>query len=307
MNTISMFPKHTQLLLKLGITNHELLGSGMEGYVYHHSEKKVVKIWRDRDIQHTSLQERKELFEMVAEQFKISVPEIFEIGVFGGTTYTVEKKLFGKAGHVVYLNSSEAVKRVLLDNYFEILSEIRKVRVSGEYGQILSGSKGKIKAETWTDFLKMKLENTQHKAHTKPDHDIENIDSLFENFFKQDLPLLNPRPEKHLVHGDIFLENVMADEQGNITGLLDFSSLTVIGDHLMDVTGMLYFGTVTEGVDETLYKHILEKINTAYPGNMRTIEIYLAYYSLLFINSKSDDPRTYQWCLRNLKKLGYLE
>lgn len=302
-----MFPEHSQLLAKLNVVNPELLGSGMEGYVYNYSKQKVVKIWRDKNIQHNSLQERKELFEMVAYQFKIPVPEIYEIGTKDGLTYTIEKKLFGKAGHVIYLNSSKMVKKNLLDNYFKILSEIKMVEVSGEFGQILSGSKGKIQSESWTEFLKMKLEDTKQKALNKPDHDIEYIDTLFENFFNKDLPRLNPKPEKHLVHGDIFLENVMADEQGNITGLLDFSSLTVIGDHLMDVTGMLHFGTVTEGIDETMHEYVLDKINKTYPGDMNTINIYLAYYSLLFINSKSFDTRTYDWCLRNLRKLGYLE
>ncbi|GIK83973.1 MAG: hypothetical protein BroJett025_05950 [Patescibacteria group bacterium] len=301
-----MLPDHKILLETLNIQSPQLLGSGMEGYVYDYFDDKVIKIWRDKHAKINQLQERQQLYEMLADQMQIYIPEIYEIGTVDSKTYTVEKKLFGKAGHVVYLTASEEVKIALLNNYFALLEELKKITISGKYGQILSSSMGKLQANTWTEFLGMKLAITKQEVITKPDHDIADIGKVFDYFFNSALPKLSKNPQKNLVHGDIFFENILADDKGSITGLLDFSSLTVIGDHIMDVTGLVYFACVTEGIGENVKKYLLEKAKQNYPDDFKMVDIYLAYYSLLFINSKSYDPRTYTWCVNNLKKLGYL-
>jgi len=59
-------------------------------------------------------------------------------------------------------------------------------------------------------------------------------------------------------------------------------------------------------VDEDATTYLLHKSLDAYPGSLSVLEAYLAYFSLLFINSKTYDPRTYTWCIKNFKKLRYV-
>lgn len=55
-----------------------------------------------------------------------------------------------------------------------------------------------------------------------------------------------------------------------------------------------------------LIEYLMNKAKKIYGDELDKLPIYLAYYSLLFVNSKSDDPQTYMWCLKNLQELGYL-
>lgn len=306
MKSNSLIMNHNNILSKLKIADPQLLGSGMEGYVYNFAEDRVIKIWRDKLHDQKHLDERKNLYEVVGRQLQVNVPEIYEIGLVDNITYTIEKKLIGKPGHIVFLNSNKSEQKKLLNNYYDLLLDLKNVQIDGSYGQILSGSKGKVQDESWTGFIRKKLDESKSESILKPDHNISNISELFNKFFVSDLNKINSKPKKSLVHGDIFLENVMVGENNKITGLLDFGPLTVIGDHILDVTGLTHFATVTEGIDSDTLKYLQKKTEENYPKDLEIINVYLAYYSLFFINSKSYDPRTYDWCLNNLKTLGYL-
>ncbi len=56
-----------------------------------------------------------------------------------------------------------------------------------------------------------------------------------------------PDPEKCVVHTDIWPPNVMMDDDLRVTGLIDFSSTTRIGDTLMDLLGAAHFNCVGKG------------------------------------------------------------
>ncbi len=299
---------HDDLLFHLNITNPKLLGEGMEGYVYDYRPGKVIKIWVNKYSDTKHLQERKEFYQKIySDDFDFDLPLIYQVDSYNGTFYTIEKKLLGERGDIFYLKSNKKTQLMLLDNYFAILDTIKKINIDGNYGELLSGPSGRTTSDDWVDFLKIKLEQTKEKCLHKPDHDLENIEALFDKFYRDDLLKLNHQPNKQLVHGDLFLENILVTKKGNISALLDFGPLTVIGDHLMDVAAIVYFVTVSQGIGENV-KNYLEKLaKEKHPGELNIIKIYLIYYSLLFINSKNYDPRTYKWCKKNLIQANYLK
>lgn len=298
--------KHKRILDHLGIKEGSILGKGMEGCVYQLTSSQVVKIWEAEFVNQEHLLERKKLLDLVADQLTIPIPEIYEIGKQAGVIYTIEKRLSGNTGNKVYVQLEEVGKNELLDNYFNILQELNSVSIVGRYGQLLSSSAGKIQTETWTEFLVVKLSETLKKISARRDHDIQDVEKLFERFKKEEIPKLNLHPKKSLVHGDLFFENVLVGEDLRVSGLLDFSSLSVVGDHLMDVAALCYFARVSEGIGEDEEAYLLKMAMEMYPGSKDVLHSYLVYFSLLFVNSQTYDPRTYSWCINSLKRLDYL-
>ncbi len=299
--------EHQKLLKQLGIIHSTRLGKGMQSIVYDYSEDKVIKIWLESLINRDRLHELKNFYQAISwDSSKVSLPEMYDVDVIDGIFFSLEKKLVGKSANLVYVESNNSIKNKLLNNYFELLHELESIKIESEYGEQFTGQLGHITHTHWNGFIEEKLHQTQKIIIEQADHDIENIDDLYQKYFQEILPKLPQNPAKRLVHGDLFLENVLATDAGEITSLIDFSPLTVVGDHLMDVTGMIHFVDLSEGVTEKAENYLKQLAVQHYPNGHEQITNYLLYYSLLFINCKSYDPRTYRWCKKNLQEYGYL-
>lgn len=298
---------HQALLTHLGVTDTVLLGTGMEGYVYDFSDDTVLKIWIQPQITMEQLEARQALLERIGEQaLSFSIPRILQLGKFEHLLYSVETKLHGQRADRWYATAPLANHRAFLDQYFGILSQLQNVRMNDHYGDLLSGWYGKTQSGNWRTVISEKLEKTRLKCQESPDHDIGNLDQLFEQFYADELPTVPEHPEKTLVHGDLFLENVLVSDDGQITALLDFSSLTMIGDHLLDVASLLYTPTLSEGVDTDAEDYLLSLAAQWYSQHSDLIRVYHLYYCLLFINCQTYDPRTYRWSTTWLRHYGYL-
>jgi hypothetical protein len=96
---------------------------------------------------------------------------------------------------------------------------------------------------------------------------------------------------------------MMVDARGGVTGILDFSPMTVAGDPRLDLAGALIFLEVVAPYrpeDSTT----VEDVITARHGDavLSVIELYRIYYSLYFSATKEFDPELYRWCVNNLTK-----
>lgn len=299
--------RHRAVLGHLGIASPVLLGKGMEGYVYDFSEDQVVKIWIQLLITDKQLTERKELLERIGQHsFSFAMPRILDLGTFENLMYSVESKLVGTRADHLYSSANDETRQLFLDQYFGILPQLQQVQMHDEYGDLLSGWFTKTQSENWRTVLFEKLEKTRHKCQESPDHDIGNLDRLFEQFYADELPTVPEHPDKTLVHGDLFLENVLVSDDGQITALLDFSNLSLVGDHLLDVASLIYSPTLSEGVDQDAEDYLLSLARQQYDQHIDLIRVYHLYYCLLFINCQTYEPRTYRWSTKWLRHYGYL-
>lgn len=297
---------HQNLLAHLNVTSPHFLGRGMEGYVYDYSPHEIIKIWINSYSDINTLNERKIFYDEINQHnLNFSIPKIYSIGDYLGSFYSIEKKLVGERGDMFYVRSSQDNKTRLLMNYFKILFELENLTINGNYGELIQGSQTRTTNEIWTDFLRVKLEQTKARCISHPDHDLTGVSEIIDKFFIEELPHIPRKPDKHLVHGDLFLENVLVKENGEISALLDFGPLTLIGDHLMDVAGLVHLVTVSPDIDSNARVYLESIAREQFSGKEDIIRAYLQYYSLLFINSKSYDPSTYMWCKENLRQNGY--
>jgi Ser/Thr protein kinase RdoA (MazF antagonist) len=111
-----------------------------------------------------------------------------------------------------------------------------------------------------------------------------------------------------LVHGDFFPGNLLVDAEGQITALLDFGLLTMMGDPLFDIaTGWVFYDMYDElcaNVRERYLSLILDRLGEDVRPKLYR---YVLYYSVLSANTYSPtcSDGHYRWCVENLNAAAY--
>src|SRR4029079_16478862 len=97
--------------------------------------------------------------------------------------------------------------------------------------------------------------------------------------------------------------NVIIGDDLTIAGVIDFGSMTLMGDPLLDVASAVIFLEVVRPAytvaDSAYLAERAVRIHGS--GFIETMETYRAYYALRLSHSKSQDERLYAWCVSSLK------
>jgi aminoglycoside phosphotransferase (APT) family kinase protein len=121
------------------------------------------------------------------------------------------------------------------------------------------------------------------------------------------LSTLPQNPSKSLVHGDLFFENILVNENLEVVSLIDFSGLSVIGDYRLDIAGIFnyfsYFDFVSKE-DISLLKSLKKELFNE--KMIQLIDFYDVYMAFIVMkDTKYDDPKTYQRSVEILN--GFIE
>jgi hygromycin-B 4-O-kinase len=172
----------------------------------------------------------------------IPLPKLHEIGVFQETEedvlyFSINNKCEGNIGY----SFSREIINELREPLIEYLFRINQIDISN--------------TKNFGDWLK--LEEASHQSWREFLHDYiqSKLDYLI-NFFKDDpeevkyVKTLGDRirdlfhycpEERYLIHGDYGLHNLIATDDGEITGILDWE-LSKFGDFVYDVSWLDYWG-----------------------------------------------------------------
>ena len=110
-------------------------------------------------------------------------------------------------------------------------------------------------------------------------------------------------PERVLVHGDFYPQNVMVDDGGRVTGVIDFGGNTLLGDQRMDVASAVILRRNLDKYRKPMRwtLPLMDEARRRYGAGLSdVVEAYRGYYALHFSGGSQD----YAWCVDVLRAIG---
>jgi|GEM_PF-1489980 len=288
-----------QVLDQFGISEHQLLGAGRHSRVYAVDRVNVLRIYSP-EISFQYVESLSNFYKTLdSSAVGFSVPEVEEFGIKGDYIFSIEKHLGQTMGFALQ-TSDQLFTDKHIDEYVKILDKIAhlKPELKDIYGEVIGDDI--IQSESWGEYLYKRAEkNLDDSTIARLRTLIPNFDKIFEGWRVALTGLENP--QKNLVHGDIFPGNLMVDDGGSISAVIDFSPNTVIGDKLLDIVPALIQIDYGNHFDDEQVAIIETEVKKIYKLDREIFNIYEMFIYLCY----SSDPRELKrvWCHNNISRL----
>ncbi len=291
------------VLRHLKIESADLVGRGMTSSLYDIGGGRVLKIHNGPQKQGYLPRLQRFSERLHRYSFPFAVPLIYEYGAVDDVHFHVERRLPGQDMAQVFPRLTSRERRSALSSLLDALPQLHAVQLPQyPYGEPLNVWE-EITADTWPGYLQARIEATLAHSYADLQEDLPEVDRIVDEFYCH-LGELPAQPPKCLVHGDYFLGNVLSDERGILTAVVDFSPLTLIGDPLIDLAGAYYFCRIYDFVSEADFSFLRKEVDRKYGAqSWQHIDLYYTFYSLRFSDCKVSDNHTYHWCLHRLRGL----
>ncbi|MEJ7839866.1 MAG: aminoglycoside phosphotransferase family protein [Thermomicrobiales bacterium] len=286
----------------LELTHAEHIGSGMEGHVFRVRSGLVAKVWHDKALE--ALEPLRQFYDVILGlNLPFATPDITAIERVGDRTVSIERALDGLPLQDFVDPEDEHVPQVAIDAVIGVLSALQsaKLRLAADHlpdlpilGVTLSGA---------TDIpgTTRLLEIAEGKVATYGNH----LRASVPNFEQITLRVSNLRVQTHCaIHGDICTPNVLINEIGQVSAVLDWGFASCFGDPAFDasVACGIYnmYGPHHRKLDDTLLDACVSRL-----GHSRNrLLIYRALYAVLTSNAYSEDGTDghFDWCVEQLNR-----
>lgn len=303
MNTLHERPRYGRAILRrFGLSDQELLGSGGESRVYALDDDRVLRVFGPgaTEAKIDGLLRFYETLDVTDVDFL--VPDVLESGREDDLIYSIETRLPGRDLSTVFNELDHEARVRALKDLARVAGEVRKLRSSfASYGEILADNP--VERDSWSEFLLDRARMSLRRSQASLVRDVPDLDPVVAEW-EADVRTLVGAPQPELVHGDFFPGNVMVDNSGKLTAVIDFSPMTVSGDWRLDITGAEVFLELG-GVGRREDRQIVEReLNDRYGVPADVTDVYRRYYALYFSAVGSEDPPVYDWCVRQLTQSG---
>ena len=282
----------TRLLHDFGLSDHEPLGSGQEAEIYGLDGGRVLRVYRRAtDVTHL---ERMAGFYGALERgaATFATPSVLDWGVRNGVSFSVERRIGGVSLASPLGRLEGELRRRAMRSYVEAAAAIAGLgHPQRVFGEILADPP--VRAGTWAEFLLARAgaELEQHRGLldgrvARPDRALEALGAMVE---------AQGPVEPRLVHGDFYPENVLIGESGEVTGVIDFGGLTLIGDAQLDLACAVFFLTGMESVtpgDRALVRDHALGLGLREPS----LALYRLYYAFRFLGAPRENDGLLRWC-----------
>lgn len=303
MNTLHERPRYGRAILRrFGLSDQELLGSGGESRVYALDDDRVLRVFGPgaTEAKIDGLLRFYETLDVTDVDFL--VPDVLESGREDDLIYSIETRLPGRDLSTVFNELDHEARVRALKDLARVAGEVRKLRSCfASYGEILADNP--VERDSWSEFLLDRARMSLRRSQASLVRDVPDLDPVVAEW-EADVRTLVGAPQPELVHGDFFPGNVMVDNSGKLTAVIDFSPMTVRGDWRLDITGAEVFLELG-GVGRREDRQIVEReLNDRYGVPADVTDVYRRYYALYFSAVGSEDPPVYDWCVRQLTQSG---
>ncbi len=291
-----------EVLEKFSIGDERLLGAGAESRVYAVSDDLVLRVYRGAAGR--TIGERKALLTAFPrDAVPFALPEIVGEGTAGGTAYTVERRVPGRSLDVALADLRGDARANAWRNYLDAAGAIARLTIDGdEFGETTGWGGTPLRERTWTGFLLASIDRTLRERRDVLSRDVPGFEAVLERVRRRIVALGEPA-ERVLVHGDFYPQNIMVDDGGRVTGVIDFGGNTLLGDQRMDVASAVIFAAIPQvpEADELDAAFVMDEACRRYgAGFSDVVEAYRGYYAMHFAGGSQD----YAWCVSALRAIG---
>jgi Ser/Thr protein kinase RdoA (MazF antagonist) len=217
-------PGASALLGRFSVARDGLLGSGGEAWVLALDGERVLRVPKPGARRRESLARCELLSELQrsAHRVPFAVPQVIEQHAFDDRIATVEARLPGQTLTSALTSSSGERRRALVYAYLDAAARIGDLEVERPYFGELAREKP-LRTDTCSAYLEAAAVRSLRVA--GPDFAAQRPAAV--------VAALTPSERPCLVHLDAFPGNMLA-EDGQISAVLDFGVLSILGDRRLD-------------------------------------------------------------------------
>jgi aminoglycoside phosphotransferase (APT) family kinase protein len=245
---------------------------------------------------------QREFLAAIDGRLQMPTPAIADIDA--GGRFTIERRLPGRSLLRLLPALAGERRKTAIRAYVAAAATVGAVTFPDRpYGQILA--ENPIHAGTWTGFLRASLDRAiaENGAEIEAVGDVPTLRAIALDL----LAAVPERPSRALVHGDYFPGNVLMHETLAVTGLVDFSAYTMIGDPQYDVlTAPIFLEMIVETGAEVVALAEAAARDLA-GGAASAARFYRAHAAFWMANAEyalPPYPTLYPWAVANLKRLA---
>ncbi len=285
----------TSLLRQHSLHDAHKLGDGEEAEVYALGPDRVLRLCRENASRGYINRRRAFYASLDRTQVPFEVPTLLEEGEHDGVHYVIEGRLAGISLAAALLVLEGSARHCALTHYAETAAQVSKLLYQqNEFGEVLTDTP--LRAETWSEFVLCRAEASLAASHTQLIGEVDHPERALAELERRLTRADRVRPV--LVHGDYHPGNVMVGEDGQITGMLDFGWLTLMGDAEMDRASAVLYLTGMAGVSMDDKQFVLRCLQ-----QQGFSESSLALYRLFFAFRFLDTTRAglFRWCIETIR------
>lgn len=281
-----------------GVTEADLIGSGWKSTIYAPGKTKILRIPRPEVVSEENLRAQASLLEKLPP-LPFAVTQIREIARIEGQLYVIEDRIAGQSMASLLPSLSGKRRAAAFQAYLAAAAAMSAVTAPAEaYGDLLSDNPRR--SEKWSDYLTARVRAAaQDAVLAAAVPDLAGIVSCF-------IARLDaiPDPPKCIVHGDIYPANVMMSDDLQVTGLIDFSFTTRVGDHAMDLAGACYYLTAYDLSAQADLDYVRQLILAKYGAEViDRIGLYGVWFAFDFAYNH-DAVEVFKWCTKLIRNFG---
>ena len=293
---VAWYAAVARLLREHALGAADRLGEGEEAEVYALGLDRVLRVQKrsaDR-----ALAGRRHAFYAALDRARAAfeVPRVLKVGETDEVCWSVERRIAGTSMADLLPRLEGQTRRRALLAYADAAAAVRVLGYEQTgYGEVLATAP--IRSDTWAGFVLARagaclMANQSRLVGLveRPDRALERLGTL----------LAAPgdgRPE--LVHGDFYPANVMACEDGAVSGVIDFGPLTVVGDAAMDLAGAVLYLTGMAGIT-VQDRQVVQERAREHGLDDSDLEVCRLLLAFRFLDTSRDG--LFRWCVDAIRQ-----
>ena len=286
------------VIAAFGVTDADLLGSGWESTIYALGPTQILRIPRP-GVGSEDQVRAQAAFTANLPPLPFAVPRIREISKIEGQLFVIEDRIAGQSMAALLPSLSGDRRATALRAYLAAAEAMSVATAPGEaFGDLLRGQPRRC--DRWSDYLTASVRKAAEDEVLAAA--VPGLAGIARRFIAR-LEAI-PDPARCIVHGDIYPPNVMMNDDLQVTGLIDFSFTTRIGDHIMDLAGACYYLLVTKASSQADHDYLKQLILAKYGAEViDRIDLYAVWFAFDFAYNH-DDAVVFAWCADLIRGFG---